>query len=182
MTETTPEAPTIPTSSDFAQQMVEVGMQPTAVTQADLDKMLAQMNALQAQVNQLNTERGVPLDRVDGYRQQLMRHFKGRQDAAHIGTDFAAPESALGTLPENPDDITALHTESLVHALEMFIKQNPGKELEYLGILANELHQVVMEREGKQSVTHKRIQDLESQVAELLAWKGQSVTPVLTNG
>lgn len=182
MTETTPEAPTIPTSSDFAQQMVEVGMQPTTVTQADLDKMLAQMNALQAQVNQLNTERGVPLDRVDGYRQQLLAHFKARKDAAHHGTDFTVTETALSALPENSDEITAHHSESALHAVEQFVKAHPGKELEYLAILANELHQVVLNREGKHGVTHKRIQDLESQVAELLAWKGQSVTPVPTNG
>ena len=175
MTENAPEVP--PTSSEFAQTMVNQGLQPTAVTDEQINAMLAQMNALQSQVNQLNAERGVPLDRVDGYRQQLLAHFKGRQAAAYHGTDFTVTESALAALPENPDDISATHSESALHAVEQFVKANPGKELEYLAVLANELHQVVLNREGKHGVTHKRIQDLETQVAELLAWKGNVTGP-----
>lgn len=175
MTETTPEVP--PTSSEYAETMVKQGLQPTAVTDAQINAMLEQMNALQAQVNQLNAERGVPLDRVDGYRQQLLAHFKARKDAAHHGTDFTPTENALAALPENSDKITATHSESALHAVEQFVKAHPGKELEYLAILANELHQVVLDREGKQGGTHKRIQDLESQVAELLAWKGNVTGP-----
>lgn len=175
MTETTPEVP--PTSSEFAQTMVSQGLQPTAVTDAQINAMLEQMNALQAQVNQLNAERGVPLDRVDGYRQQLLAHFQGRKNSAYHGTDFTVTEGALAALPENSDDLTAHHTESALHAVEQFVKAHPGKELEYLAVLANELHQVVLNREGKHGVSHKRIQDLEAQVAELLAWKGNVTGP-----
>ena len=174
MTESTP---VVPTSSELAETMVSQGVQPTAVTDEQINAMLAQMNALQSQVNQLNAERGVPLDRVDGYRQQLAAHFTAKQNAAHIGTDFAPASAVIGSLPENPDQITAVHTESMVHALEQFIKAHPGKELEYLGVLANELHQAVLSREGKTGVTHSRIQELEARVAELLAWKGTVTTP-----
>lgn len=168
MSETTE---TLPNSSEFAQEMVNAGAKPTVVTDQDIQAMLAQMNALQEQVNLLNAERGVPLDRVDGYRKQLEAHFKGRKAAAHIGTDFVAPEGAIAALPQNPDDITSQQTESLHFALSQWVKQHPGKELDYLETLAGELHQVVLDREGKHGVMHQRVSDLEAQVAALLAAK-----------
>lgn len=167
-------APDFTEATQFAQQMVDAGVKPVTVTQADLDAMLAQMNALQAQVNAMNVERGVPIDRVDGYRKQLQAHLKGRS-VGRPDVDFAAPETAIAALPENPDDITAAHTEALHFAMEQWLKQHPGKELDYLEILAAELHQTVLSREGKTGVMHQRVTDLETQVADLMAqtaaWK-----------
>lgn len=164
MTETTPD---LPTSSEYAEELARAGMKPLTFTQDDLDKMLAQMNALQAQVNLMNAERGVPLDRVAGYLQQLKAHFQHRKSSRQ-DTDFAAPEAALAALPENSDNLTAHHTESLHFTIEQWLKQHPGKELDYLHTLAAELHQAVLEREGKHGVMHQRVAELEK-TAEGLA-------------
>lgn len=164
MTETT-EA--LPTSSEYAEQLVAAGMQPTAVSDSDFKAMLQQLNTLQSQVNQLNAERGVPLDRVDGYRQQLEAHFAARKASRPDDTDYTAPETALAKLPTNPDDITAAHTEALHFTMAQWLKQHPGKEFDYLETLAGELHQTVLEREGKNGVMHKRVAELEDQLSKL---------------
>lgn len=162
------------TPSEYAEHLVESGVQPITVTQADLDAMMEQMAEMKANLDRLNAERGVPIDQVDGYRKQLEAHFRARK-ASRQDTDFDAPETVIAALPENPDDITAAHTETLHFAIEQWLKKHPGKELDYLEVLAGELHQTVLAREGKHGVMHRRVSELEAQVTELLAqsaaWK-----------
>lgn len=178
MTETT-QAP--PTSSEYAEQLAKAGAHPIEVSDDTIKAMLAQMEELQRKVDQMNVERGVPLDRVDGYIQQLKAHFQTRKNSRQ-DTDFAAPETALAKLPENPDEVTAAHTEALHFAFSQWLKQHPGKELDYLETLAGELHGVVLDREGKHGVMHQRVAELEDQLAQttgqLNQMAGQKTVPL----
>jgi hypothetical protein len=115
---------------------------------------------------------------VAGYRQQLQAHLTGRKNSAYIGTDFAPAEADMAGLSENSDDITAAETEAMHFALEQWLKQHPGKELDYLGILAGELHASVLEREGKHGVMYKRVAELEAQIAELKSAPTGATVPV----
>lgn len=163
MTEVTPEA--LQQSSEYAQEMVDQGFRPN---QVDMDAMLAQMAKLQATVDALNAERGVPIDAVDGHRKHLWSHL-GVKDTARPDVDLTEVKTLLASLPEVSDHITAKSTEALHFAMEQLLKTHPGKELEYLSVLTAELHQMVLNREGKSGVTHDRVTVLEAELAALKA-------------
>lgn len=153
MTEITPE------------DLVAQGFRPN---QVDIDAMLAQMAKLQSTVDALNAERGVPIDAVDGHRKHLKEHVRVRMNS-RPDVSFAEVEGLIGTLPENSDQITAKHTEALHFAMEQLLKAHPGKELEYLGVLSAELHQMVLNRENKSGLTHDRVTALEEELATIKA-------------
>lgn len=161
-------APVLPDSSDYAQEMVEQGYRPTVITDADYQKMLAQLAALQDNVNRLNAERGVPIDQVDGYRKQLQSHLQvrvnGRPDVG-----FELVTATLAALPENPDDMTQAQTELLHSLLTELVRQHPGKEIDYLSVLSAELHQSVLARDGAGRPMVDRVTELEQIVAALQA-------------
>lgn len=163
MTEVTPEA--LQQTSEYAQDLVNQGFRPN---QVDIDAMLAQMQKLQAQVDLLNAERGVPLDAVDGHRKHLWAHL-GVRDTARPDVDMTEVRSLLSSLPEVADNITAKQTEALHFAVEQLVKAHPGKELDYLSVLSAELHQLVLNREGKSGVTHDRVTALETELAAMKA-------------
>lgn len=163
MTEVTPEA--LQQTSEYAQALVDEGYRPNEV---DISAMMAQMAKLQATVDALQAERGVPLDAVDGHRKHLWAHLTLR-DAARPDVDVAEVRTLLSALPEVSDHITAKQTEALHFAMEQLLKAHPGKELDYLGVLTAELHQLVLNREGKSGVTHDRVTALESELAAMKA-------------
>lgn len=157
MTEITPEA--MQQSSEYAQELVQQGFRPNEV---DIQAMLAQMQKLQSTVDALNAERGVPVDPVDGHRKHLWGHLNLR-DMARPDVDVSEVKKLLSALPEVSDHITPAETEALHFAVEQLLKAHPGKELEYLGVLSAELHQMVLNREGKSGATHVRITALENE-------------------
>lgn len=163
MTEVTPEA--LQQSSEYAQDLVNQGFRPNEV---NVDAMLAQMNKLQAQVDALNAERGVPVDPVDGHRKHLWAHLTVR-DNARPDVDMTEVKKVLSALPALSDSISAPQTEALHFAMEQLLKAHPGKELEYLTVLTGELHQMILNREGRSGVTHSRVTALESELAALKA-------------
>lgn len=161
MTEITPEA--VQQSSEYAQDMVNQGFRPN---QVDIDAMVSQMAKLQATVDALNAERGVPLDPIDGHRKHLWDHLKVR-DWARPDVDMAEVKKLLSALPEVSEHIAATATEALHFAMEQLIKVHPGKELEYLAILTGELHQMVLNRENKKGDAHSRLSELEDELAKV---------------
>ena len=163
MTEVAPEA--LQQSSEYAQEMIAQGFRPNEV---DVNAMLAQMQKLQTQVDALNAERGVPLDPVDGHRKHLWAHLTLR-DRARPDVDVTEVKRLLSSLPEVSDSITAKQSEAVHFAVEQLLKAHPGKELEYLGILAGELHQMVLNREGRTGAAHDRLSALETELAALKA-------------
>lgn len=167
MTEVTPEA--LEQTSAYAQDMVAQGFKPNEV---DISAMLQQMAKLQATVDAMNAERGVPLDPIDGHRKHLWAHMTLR-DTARPDVEFTEIKTLLSALPEVSDNITARQTEALHFAMERLLKTHPGKELEYLGVLSGELHQMTLNREGQSGATHDRMAALE---AELTAMKAQFET------
>lgn len=163
MTEPMPEA--LQQSSEYAQELVDQGFRPNEV---DMSAMMAQLAKLQATVDALNAERGVPIDAVDGHRKHLWSHV-GVRDASRPDVDMAEVKSLISALPDVSDHITAKDTEALHFAMEQLVKAHPGKELEYLSILSAELHQMVLNRENRSGVTHDRVTVLETELAAMKA-------------
>jgi hypothetical protein len=161
MTEVTPE--TLQQSSEYAQELVDQGFRPNEV---NMEAMMAQIAKLQSTVDALNAERGVPIDAVDGHRKHLWAHVAVR-DAARPDVDMEAIKTLLSSLPEVSDNITARNTEALHFAMEQLVKAHPGKELDYLTVLTSELHQMVLNREGRSGVTHDRVTALETELAAM---------------
>lgn len=176
MTEMTPEM--LQQSSEYAQEMVDLGFRPNEV---DMTAMMAQIAKLQATVDALNAERGVPIDAVDGHRKHLIEHVKLR-DNARPDVDMAEVNALLQTLPKVSDHITAKDTEALHFAMEQLVKAHPGKELEYLSVLTAELHQMVLNRENRSGLTHDRVTALEEELAQMKAQFANLHAEVHVNG
>jgi hypothetical protein len=167
MTDMTTAPPPVD-SSVYAQELVQAGYAPTVVSNEDYLAMQAQLAALANKVRLLEIERGVPIDQVDGYRKQLIAHAQVRNNS-RPDVDFTQIFQILNALPQDPTAITSAQTDLVSSMLTSLVNAHPGKELDYLTVLAMELHQAVLTRDGSVPPMTARVTQLEALVNSLYA-------------
>jgi len=131
--------PVTPPTSDFQQELIAAGATPQF---PNVEQMLAQMAAMQKQIDALNAERGVPANPIEGAKQNLADHIKAR--AAQLPSIVVDElKKAVEDLPEviTPDHIALV--ETLVE--ELLINSSPyAHELGYIPVLARDLKKAVL--------------------------------------
>lgn len=131
--------PPTPQTSEFQQELIAAGATPQF---PNVEQMLAQMAAMQKQIDALNAERGVPANPIEGAKQNIIDHVKAR--AAQLPrVIFDELSQTLAALPEV---LSQDHT-SLIMTLVDELLANAGSvahELSYLPELARNLHKEVL--------------------------------------
>lgn len=129
-------------SSPEAEELVAAGARPVEV---DVDAILAQVAAMQAQIDRLNAERGVPSNPVASAVQNLVHHVKARaaQNPTH---DLSVVLAELEALPE---ELSSKDAERVRNILDDVMEDcaDIRHELSYLPRLARDLHTVVLAQE-----------------------------------
>lgn len=121
----------VPTSA-LAEQLKQDGAHAQTV---DVEAMLRQMAAMQAQIDALNRERGIPTDPVAAAKQDLLDHLKARA-AQYPNNDFSELINEVANLGETVTSDGA----SLVHTLVTEkLDELPHHELAYLKVLSSSL-------------------------------------------
>lgn len=127
--------------SEFAAQLVESGAHAQDI---DVTAMLTQIKALQAQVDKLNAERGIPADPVAAAKDDLLAHLTARQ-AQYPDEDFSPLVTAVKTLPDS-EAITVAHTGRIHGLVSSFVNARGRHELGYVKDLAEALHLSILDR------------------------------------
>ena len=132
----------VPTSPE-REELIAAGAHPSEV---DVDAILAQVREMQAQIDRLNAERGLPSDPVAGAVQNLIHHVKARQDA-YPNHDLSTLVKELKELGESPTSKDAERVRNLVADT---IEDNAliSHDLAYVTRLARDLHSEVLKREA----------------------------------
>ena len=132
--------PDVQTSPE-AEELVNAGAHPVDV---DAESLLAEIRKMQAQIDKLNAERGLPSDPVQGAVQNLVHHVKARA-AANPTADLSMLQKELEGLGNSPSAKDAERVRNLV-ADTLDDHGYIYHELAYLERLARDLHTAVLER------------------------------------
>jgi hypothetical protein len=128
-----------PVSSPEAEELMAAGAHPVDV---DVNELYVQILKMQAQIDAMNAERGIPSDPVAAAIQNLLHHVKARQ-AANPGFDFAELLTQLEEMPDTPEAKDAELVRVIVDEhIERGGSQVEG--LDYLRHLARDLHKVTL--------------------------------------
>ena len=142
-------APEVPEVSPEAQQLIDAGARPTS--DADVQKLIKQMNEMQARINSLSQAAGVPSDPIDAQVQALKAHVIQVANA-HPNHDFSELKEVLNDLPET-EDLTKDITEWVKDTVEDHIQRFGGirHDLDYVRQLAGDLHSLFVKKAAKQA-------------------------------
>lgn len=137
-------------ASDEAKALTEAGAAPTNV---DASEMLAQIQALQAQMDAMRQAQGIPSDPVEAHVQALRQHLEA-QARANPGYDFSEVLKALDDLPE-AKSLTADDTDLVKSTVDDTTRRfgHIAHELGYVNDLARGLHIEVLK--ARKSVSGK---------------------------
>lgn len=142
----------VPEGSELHDALVQSGAHAQAV---DVDAMLAQMQAMQAQYEQQNkmladriksleAERGVPSDPVAGAVANLLAHVEARA-AQYPNDDFSDIIKEIKALPES-GAITVSHTGLIHDMVSEAVDDRPRHELGYVKRLSRDLHRLILKQ------------------------------------
>lgn len=128
-----------PQTSDFQQELIAAGATPQF---PNVEQMLAQMAAMQKQIDALNAERGVPANPIEGAKVNLLDHIKAR--AAQL--PGIVVDELKKTIESLPDVITTDHTSLIMTLVEELLSNSSpvAHELSYLPELARDFHKAVL--------------------------------------
>lgn len=133
------DTPAVQSVSPEAQQMLDAGVTPYV---PDVAAMLATIKALQARVEAVEAEKGIPSDPVAAAVDNLTAHVKARA-AQYPNHDFSAVLDALNNLPETVDTKS---TELLKALVDDLASEYRNLEIDYLPKLARAAHLAVAKR------------------------------------
>lgn len=113
----------------------------------DVAAMLEQMKALQARVDTMQAERGIPSDPVEAAVKNLLAHVRARKDA-NPSFDFSELLEQLQYLADNADYKPDDNAAQLVGlAVEDAVTRGPA-EFGYLTVLARDFRKAVLKAGG----------------------------------
>lgn len=143
------ESDKTPEVSLEAQSMIDAGARPTS--DADVQKLIKQMNEMQARINSLSQAAGVPSDPIEAQVQALKAHVIQVANA-HPNHDFSELKDILADLPET-EDLTKDITEWVKETVEDHIERFGGirHDLGYVRQLASELHKIFVKKSAKEA-------------------------------
>lgn len=143
------ESDKAPEISPEAQQLIDSGARPTSDT--DVQKLIKQMNEMQARINSLSQAAGVPSDPIEAQVQALKAHVQQVANA-HPGHDFSELKDVLADLPET-EDLTKDITEWVKETVEDHIQRFGGirHDLDYVRQLAADLHKIFVKKSAKEA-------------------------------
>lgn len=135
----TPEV--TPAGSPFQSELLNSGAQAQNI---DVTALLDQLNALQAQVDKLNAEKGIPADPVAASKDDLLAHLEARA-AQYPNEDFKPLIQAVKSLPDS-DAITVAHSGKVHELISEFVESLPRHELGYVKALSRVFHMGILDR------------------------------------
>jgi hypothetical protein len=139
-------------ASDEAKTLAEAGAKPTTV---DADSMLATIRKMQAQLDNLNAERGIPADPIDANIQAIEQHVT-QVSNAHPTVDFGELKTAVKDLRSQFDDgLNESHTDYFKATVEDLLHgglSHLAHELGYIWQLTRGLHREILKNKASAGV------------------------------
>jgi cell pole-organizing protein PopZ len=132
----TPEVAPLPSAAD----MVAAGAVPAEV---DVNAMLAQIQALQASVARMESEKPAPTDDIAKAITDLADHVKARA-AQNPAIDYSEILAAIDKLPKVGVEVTSAHTALLKELVHDVADKFRNHELGYVKDLATAAHIAVL--------------------------------------
>lgn len=127
--------------SELAAQLQQSGAHAQDI---DVTALLKQMASLQAQVDKLNAEKGIPADPVAAAKDDVLAHVTARQ-AQYPTEDFSPIVKALKELPDS-EAITPAHSGRIQTLVTQFVGTHARHELSYVKELADTFHLAILDR------------------------------------